>query len=303
LVGQYRAVGRYDRALEHLIVLRTLSALGSLAFLEEEARLRLSMAQGDEVLALLDEALAVGRRVDGPFLALLAETYRVLNRRADGIARLRELAAIVPDQVENIERELAVLSSHFRVAPRAPSGSQETIETIEKAIGSLRPKWNQTSPATSAREFSKRLEAERQRLHLQLRLSFIQRDQGHRSACELTLLDLLSRHPLLAVALNSLAYLWAEDGRRLDEALVLQKRALEQEPFSGAFQDTMGWIQFRRGRIDEALRHLEFADRYQPDEPEIIEHLAEVLRASGLTEEAAEHDLRARLLRDRALPR
>jgi len=303
LVGQYRAIGRFDRALDHLVVLRTLSALGSLAFLEDEARLRLSMAQGEEVLALLDEALAVGRRVDGRFLSLLADTYKVLDRRNDGIARLWEFAEIVPEQAAHIEAEVATLSTHPSVAPRSSLSSEVSIESIEKASAALRPNWKQSRPATSAREFSERLEAERQRINLQLRLSFLQREKGDRPACELTLLDLLSRHPLLGVALNALAYLWAEDGRRLDEALILQERALEQEPFSGAFQDTMGWIQFRRGRLDEALRHLELADRYQPYEAEIIEHLAEVLRASGMAKEAQEHDLRARALRDRASPR
>jgi len=303
LVALYRSVGRFDRALEHLASLRTLSALGASAFFADEARLRLAMSQGEETLALLDDGLAAGRSVDAQFVDLLVEAYQVLNRREEGVARLRELAESFPGEEEHIEQGISVLSERPRPHPIPPREGLETVEKIEAALARLRPKWQSSKPPTSATEFSQRIEVERQRIDLELLLSFVQRGQGERQASEVILLHLLSRHPLLAVALNALAYLWAEDGRRLEEALQLQQRALEQQPYSGAYQDTMGWIQYRRGRLDEALRHIEAADRFQPNEPEIIEHLAEVLRALGMEEEAAEHFLRAEALRALEPPR
>jgi len=303
LIALYRSVGRFDRALEHLGSLRTLSAVGAGAFFADEARLLLAMSQGDEALAFLDDALAAGRSVDGQFVDLMVNAYQVLTMPDEGVVRLRELAESFPTERAQIEQGIAVLSETPRPRSVPPREGLETVEKIEAAIVRLGTKWQFDKPPTSSEGFSRRLALERQRIDLQLLLSFAQREQGDRQASELILLDLLSRHPTLAIALNALAYLWAEDGRRLEEALRLQGRALQQQPFSGAYQDTMGWIQFRRGRLDEALRHIEEADRLQPHEPEIIEHLAEVLRASGMEDEAAEHFRRAEALRVLEPPR
>ncbi len=62
-------------------------------------------------------------------------------------------------------------------------------------------------------------------------------------------------------------------------AVVLPTRALEQRPFSAAFQDSMGWVRYRQGRFAEAVEHLEQAAAWQPGEPEIDGHLEEARRA------------------------
>ena len=303
LVGLYRRVGRYDRALDHLRSLRTLSPVGTAAFLLDEARLRLAMAQGEQTLALLEDALGTGHAVNGRFLDLLGASYKLLGRRDDGIAHLTELRAVLPEAGAHIELQIAELSAPAGPVPPAAAAGLTTIAAVHDELALLLPEWQFRGLAQSGDDYMRYLAAEQRRIYLQLQLSFMQRVAGDRQGCELVLLDLLVRHPLLNSALNALAYLWAEDSRNLDEALRLQQRALEQQPFSGAYQDTMGWIEFRRGRLDAALRYLEVANRYQPDDPEIIEHLAEVLSASGMREEAADHQRRARDLRDRAPPK
>ena len=82
--------------------------------------------------------------------------------------------------------------------------------------------------------------------------------------------------PNHAKALNYIGYTYAEQGRRLDEAMELIKRALESEPESGIIIDSLGWVYYQKGEYDEALRSLEKAVSLEPDEPEIIEHLGDV---------------------------
>ncbi len=303
LVRLYRAIGRFDRALDHVQSMRTLSSLGRDAFLLDEARFRLAMAQGEEALALLEESLTTGRSIDAEFVALLAATYKVVERREEGIERLRALGKDLADESLQIQRQIRQLSAPPLSLSLLSQEEKSSLEEVQAAIEALVPAWDLSRTSKSAEEYTEYLEAEQQRVRLQLRLSFMQRARGNRAACESILAALLDRHPFLGVALNALAYLWAEEGRNLDEALRLQKMALEQQPFSGAFQDTMGWIHFRRGQLDEALEHLEVADRYQPHEPEIIEHLAVVLAALGRKEEAAAQQQRLRGLRDRVHPR
>ncbi len=86
-------------------------------------------------------------------------------------------------------------------------------------------------------------------------------------------------------ALNGLAYLYAQEGMRLTEALMLVEKALEADPDNGAFLDTLGWITFKLGQPTEALPILQGASGRLPDS-EVFDHLGEVYLALGLSEEA-----------------
>ncbi|HEY7499402.1 MAG TPA: tetratricopeptide repeat protein [Vicinamibacterales bacterium] len=83
-------------------------------------------------------------------------------------------------------------------------------------------------------------------------LSLILQDKGDRKGAEKMLRDLISRDPLDANALNSLGYMFAEQGERLDEAVTLLQRALKVEPDNPSYLDSLGWAHFQQGRVDLA---------------------------------------------------
>ena len=56
-----------------------------------------------------------------------------------------------------------------------------------------------------------------------------------------------------ADAYNYLAYMWAEHNLRLDEAEQMIKLALQSDPNNGAYIDTLGWLEYRQGKFDQAL--------------------------------------------------
>lgn len=76
-------------------------------------------------------------------------------------------------------------------------------------------------------------------------------------------------------ALNYLAYTYAELGRNLDEAYDLAQRAMSLQPADGYILDTVGWILFKRGDNDGAIKFLEAAYKAKPDEAIIAEHLGD----------------------------
>lgn len=76
-------------------------------------------------------------------------------------------------------------------------------------------------------------------------------------------------------ALNYLAYTYAELGKNLDEADVLAQRALELQPNDGYILDTVGWISFKRGDVENAIKYLEAAFKLKSDEAIIAEHLGD----------------------------
>ena len=86
-------------------------------------------------------------------------------------------------------------------------------------------------------------------------------------------------------AYNALGYSLAERNVRLPEARTLIKKALELSPGEPSITDSLGWVEYRLGNHDEAVRLLRDAYRSQPD-AEIAAHLGEVLWVSGQLEEA-----------------
>ena len=88
-----------------------------------------------------------------------------------------------------------------------------------------------------------------------------------------------------AHAHNALGYSLADRGQRLPEARQLVQRALELLPGDPFITDSLGWVEFRLGNREEALRLLRTAYATRPD-VEIAAHLGEVLWALGQRDEA-----------------
>ena len=86
-------------------------------------------------------------------------------------------------------------------------------------------------------------------------------------------------------AYNALGYTFAERKIRLPEARALIQKALDLSPGEPSITDSMGWVEYRLGNRDEAIRLLRGAYQARPD-PEIGAHLGEVLWSAGQSEEA-----------------
>lgn len=80
----------------------------------------------------------------------------------------------------------------------------------------------------------------------------------------------------LAVPKNNLAYLYAERGVKLGDAMRLVDQALAAEPDNAYFLDTKGWIYYRLSDFARAEEYLERAHNRAPEDMEIRGHLVEV---------------------------
>jgi tetratricopeptide (TPR) repeat protein len=85
----------------------------------------------------------------------------------------------------------------------------------------------------------------------------------------------LELDPNHSQTLNSLGYVYAEEGTNLDEAEKLIKKALVAEPDSGAYMDSLGWVYFKKKDYQKAEEYLKKAISYQED-PVIYEHLGDL---------------------------
>ena len=92
---------------------------------------------------------------------------------------------------------------------------------------------------------------------------------------EKILKGIIARQPDFHHAYNALGYSLAERHLRLDEALALIQKALSFAPDDPFITDSLGWVEYRRGNVQQALHILQKAYRARPD-PEIAAHLGEV---------------------------
>ena len=102
---------------------------------------------------------------------------------------------------------------------------------------------------------------------------------------ERMLRKLIALKPDYHHAYNALGYSLAERNVRLPEARDLIRKALEFVPNDPFIADSLGWVEFRMGNNDEALRVLDGAFKAKPD-AEIAAHLGEVLWTLGQRDRA-----------------
>jgi tetratricopeptide (TPR) repeat protein len=85
------------------------------------------------------------------------------------------------------------------------------------------------------------------------KLSVIYVNKGDYAKGEAQLELLLERNPDDPGPNNDLGYLYAEQGKNLDKAEMMIRKALQEEPESFSYLDSLGWVLFKRGKLKEAL--------------------------------------------------
>jgi len=108
---------------------------------------------------------------------------------------------------------------------------------------------------------------------------------GRLDIMESTLRAVMVQAPDNHHAYNALGYSLAERNVRLPEALALIDKALKMAPGDPFIMDSMGWVHYRLGNLDEAEAHLRRAYALRND-VEIAVHLGEVLFQKGLKADA-----------------
>jgi tetratricopeptide (TPR) repeat protein len=86
----------------------------------------------------------------------------------------------------------------------------------------------------------------------------------------------IKNKPDNAQAYNSLAWMYADKGIKLDKAIELAQKATELAPNDPGIVDTLGWAYYRKGLRAEAIRYLAQAAARAPNSPEIRSHYEEV---------------------------
>ena len=116
-------------------------------------------------------------------------------------------------------------------------------------------------------------------------LSMVYVNQGDYAKGEAELEKVLERFPDDSGANNDLGYLYAEQGKNLEKAEAMIRKALLEDKGNQSYLDSLGWVLYKRGRAKDALEPLKKAAEIMKEEtaarnlnPDstILEHLGDV---------------------------
>jgi len=129
------------------------------------------------------------------------------------------------------------------------------------------------------------MQDERGRLRLQFALGATYEQSNRFEQAVSTFESVIEADSTHAEALNYLGYMLADRGERLDYAFELIRMAVDLVPDNAAFLDSFGWVYYRLGDFEKAVRHLSDAVKLDSD-PVMFDHLGDAYESSGNLEEA-----------------
>ena len=224
-------------------------APGDLRPLEGLLAAQIEQKRSDSALRVLDQELA--KAPDSiPLRALLAGTAMRTGNLELAIEQYRQLAVRQPGKGEPYLQ--------LGEALRAGGNYAEALVEFEKAC-QLSPK--DVRPRVSVAAVEERM--------------------GRNDAARDSFRKALALQPDNPFIMNDLAYLVAETGGNLQEALELAQSALRKKPQQPNFQDTLGSIYQKTGQTDSALQVFNNLVRQYPDSPTFRYHLAFSLVQKG----------------------
>ena len=261
----------------------------------------------------------------GEFLLTLAGLYIRTDQTAQAVDALRQIASIDPSAAPRVELQVIELyrsskdltnaraeaDAALKIYPKDPKIAEEHAQVIadqgkiDDAVAEMRA-FAKGKPNTEALvqiaqfyekakrfdEMGKTLdEAEKlaasdgdKILVYYSRGAMYDREKKY-DASEAEFRKVLALNPDNANALNYLGYSLADRNVRLDEAYQMVKKALDLEPDQFAFMDSLGWVYYRQGKLNDAEELLVRALEGTKD-PTVHDHLGDVYFKEGKTREA-----------------
>jgi len=128
----------------------------------------------------------------------------------------------------------------------------------------------------AATELKTALAANPENVEWRYALAGIYSEMGDAAAAEKELERILQKKPDHAPSKNDLGFMWADRGVNMAKAEQLVREALKTNPQSAAYLDSLGWVMYKGGKFDEAVRMLLDATKAAPELDAVLwDHLGD----------------------------
>jgi tetratricopeptide (TPR) repeat protein len=111
--------------------------------------------------------------------------------------------------------------------------------------------------------------------------------QKHYDSAEEQFRKILAIDANNAMTLNYLGYMLGDRGVKLDDALTMVQKAVQEDPQNGAYLDSLGWVYFKMGQYALAEANLRKASERMGQDPAVHDHLGELYEKTGRLKMAA----------------
>jgi tetratricopeptide (TPR) repeat protein len=196
----------------------------------------------------------------------MVETMVSQNRMGDAVKQMQVFSAKEPDR-KDLKLALANLYVRDQRYDEAIQLFQTLLQSDPKSTTLLlelaeteRRKGDINTAIDIFRRASQAAPSDTKAL---LQLGLLMDGTGRREQAKPIYEQILKIEPDHPVALNNLAFIKAEEGVDLDEALTMAQRARQKLPNSAFIKDTLGWIYIKKNLSDDAVRL--FKDLVQED--------------------------------------
>jgi tetratricopeptide (TPR) repeat protein len=287
LAGLYQAKQQFDQAIDLLKPLAISSPVAARTRVEIGRLHILNQAPGQAEVWLRDAMEIEPENQLAPFLLALAlseqakwdEAESVLDRilaKKNAPVQAFDLAAVLKAETGDIVEALRLLEKGILLHPqdgrlydrmarvyKQEGYTEKAIEAYERGLTSI--------PGDRL---------------MTIALAFLMEETGNWKASVNLLEPLLKQSPDDPELCNFIGYTLAEHNTDLKRAEKLVEKALESNPDSGAYLDSMGWVYFRKGKFTLAEKYLRLASEKLNSDPLVWDHLSQVLVKLDRVDEA-----------------
>jgi Flp pilus assembly protein TadD len=235
----------------------------------------------------------LGEEEDRRSRLLLMDTYRAAKDLAKALQTGKEALAKYPADPAIRENEALLLGENGQTDEavkmlRAQLTSSEVDRDTYLNIAQIYERGRRYKEAEEAARAAEVLPGQpRDNEMVWFLLGAIYERQKFFDRAEVEFKKVLAVNPHNAPVLNYYGYMLGDLGQRLEEAQALVERALKEEPYNGAYLDSLGWIYFKQNKLAEAEATMRKALQRESHDATIHSHLGDIYAKTGRTDLAA----------------
>ncbi len=242
-----------------------------------------------DAAAAFARAKASGEPPDASILNFHAEALYLAKQKEESLVAVRAARERFPDDVEltGLEATLlrergddaAALALIQEMRKRAPDDSKVLLRVAEF--------YRRAKQFAEAEEALRRAQrADPKNLSVLFQLGAVLERQKRHDDADGVFRQALASEPDSAPVLNYLGYMNADRGVKLEESLALVQKAVELDPGSGAYQDSLGWALYRLNRLPAAEDATRQALERDGASAVVLDHLGDIVSKRGRVAEA-----------------